>query len=223
MTPTKFNELNPGRSLAGCVRVIGIFAVCCTVAWGAPLDPRGASEQQPELLRSLRDVFAVAVPESYPPLDLRIFVKHAHAIPPVTAVSLGEAFSWEPGEAGAVDVDSSNDTEFDDFAARVTDGIDEVIGWGILLDGYDDFFVPMSESFWFYPTADLAGNRLAFLRLNIRDIHIVQASFDYLYVDAAYEFWGRAIPEPGAWTTLLLGTLFIMHILPETRVHRAKR
>ena len=176
-------------------------------AGAAPVGRTLEPEPQPQLLHSFRDVFSFGFPSSYPPLNLQLFVRHTHDESPLDPVSLGDTIIWEPGDSGTVDFNSDNDINFDEFAERVTDGIDEVIGWGFISGEYDHF-TPFPESLWFYPGPDLVGNQLDFFRLNIRSVEVPEG-FSGVVVDAAYEFWGHPIPEPATGLLLAAGVALL--------------
>ncbi len=185
------------------------FAIILTVTAGVlglPYSANGA----PELLFELnRTGNGGGAPET--DFRVQVVLRHSPDYWSLDSVRLGLGVFWEDGDSGIVDFNTDTDPQYDEFAARITDGVDEFVAPFILNANNIGAGGVALESEWGFGSPDLVGNRLDFIRLIVDDVRVEPwepepglEGFSGA-VDFTFQFWGTPIPEPSTLMLLMVG------------------
>jgi hypothetical protein len=146
---------------------------------------------------------------------LQVLLVHDDDVLPYDPVELSDGAFWEDGQTGVVDFTASTHPVFDELAARLTDGLDELLY--VLVLGPDGGGAAVHyESYWGFGAPDLVGNRVDLIRWSVDDLSIeldvdpVLGDYYAYELTTAYEFWGEPIPEPATLTLLAVGALTLV-------------
>ncbi len=148
-----------------------------------------------------------------PETDFRVQVvlRHSPDHSPSDAVYFGLGVFWADGESGIVDFTSDTDPNFEEFATRLTDGVDELVApLALDVDNVGTGSVAL-ESEWGFGSPDLVGNSLDFIRLIVDDVRVEPWEPEpgvegfLADVDFTFQFWGTPIPEPSTLMLLMVG------------------
>ncbi|MBE7508265.1 MAG: hypothetical protein HS101_18545 [Planctomycetia bacterium] len=155
-------------------------------------------------------------PSGGPPTDRVEFpLAHLHA-GEIFPFTIGESVSWIDNQPGSLDLNESNDSDFLEMAARLTDGQDEEL-FSMLIAGSSGVGSPQPESIQHGIAPDLFGNEIDFIRFIVDNITItpfVHPEFGqrvHVIASVSYEFWGTPVPEPTTLTLLFIIALLRRH------------
>lgn len=128
-------------------------------------------------------------------------------------IGAGQSF-WVDGDSGNYQIDSTTEPLFSELANVLSNGIDDTI---FLLSGMQGCNgglgggVGISESFYFGMPTDLAGFEIEFVRIAVSNVHIEtldpELSWQAWTAEVNYEFWGTPVPEPAAFTLVLIAAI----------------
>ena len=175
------------------------------------------SNAEPILLGSFD---AIAMGAGAPETEFRIqIVLRNDLFPDYDPIDIGHGIFWEDGDSGVIEF-SNSDENFEEMAARVTDGVDQFLSTIVFatLGGAGDGAV---ESQLFGLPVDLIGNELEFIRLLVHSVTIEFYDSPYSElegiqwnVDMTWEFWGEPIPEPQTIAIMVLGCYSLLKRKP---------
>ncbi len=173
---------------------------------GLPYSANGAPEL---LLEFSRTGNGGGAPET--DFRVQVVLQHSPDYVSLDSIYLGLGVFWEDGESGIVDFTSDTDPQFDEFAARITDGVDEFVSpLALDVDNVGGGGIAL-ESEWGFGSPDLVGNRLDFVRLIVDDVRVEPWEPEpgiegfLADVDFTFQFWGTPIPEPSTLMLLMVG------------------